>query len=209
MPDRSSADRRPWLCALRHLPGPRDRLRHLRARPRGLRAGERAEVAKNYDLAVVEYTKAAARQPRRHRRAAGARAREAARRAGTRVPRAARSPAPSATKRRSVEYQIASELNPSDALVDEALRDTRQKLRTKIAVTRNGKTELESLIERSRDLPPPGLDLPADAKLPDSLVFSSASSRNVFRSIAQFAGLNVVFDPAFRDETDQRRPAQA
>ena len=80
-----------------------------------------------------------------------------------------------------VEYQLASELNPSDALVDEALRDTRQKLRTKIAVSRNGKTELESLIERSRDLPPPGLDLPADVKLPDSLVFSTASSRDVFR----------------------------
>ncbi len=84
--------------------------------------------------------------------------------------------------------------------MDEALRSVRQKLRTKIAVTRNGKTELESLIERSRGLPPPGLDLPADAKLPDSLVFSSASSRNVLRSIAQFAGLNVVFDPGFRDE---------
>jgi general secretion pathway protein D len=32
-------------------------------------------------------------------------------------------------------------------------------------------------------------------------VFSSASSRNVFRSIAQFAGMNIVFDPGFRDET--------
>jgi general secretion pathway protein D len=85
--------------------------------------------------------------------------------------------------------------------VAEALRDTRQKVRTKVAVTRGGKTELESLIERMRDVAPPGLDLPDDAKLPDSLVFSSASSRQIFRSIAQLSGLNVVFDPAFRDET--------
>ena len=53
-----------------------------------------------------------------------------------------------------VEYQLSSELNPTDTEVDQALRDTRQKLRTKVAVTRGGKTELESLIERSRDLAP-------------------------------------------------------
>jgi general secretion pathway protein D len=165
----------------------------------GLRAGERAETARNYDLAVVEYTKALRANPDDDN------ARLALERAKLRASQEhafrARTLAGAERYEEALgEYQIASELNPSDALVDEALRDVRQKLRTKIAVTRNGKTELESLIERSRTLPPPGLDLPADAKLPDSLVFSSASSRNVFRSIAQFAGLNVVFDPGFRDE---------
>ena len=165
----------------------------------GLRAGERAETARNYDLAVVEYTKALRANPDDDN------ARLALERAKLRASQEhafrARTLAGAERYEEALgEYQIASELNPSDALVEEALRDVRQKLRTKIAVTRNGKTELESLIERSRGLPPPGLDLPADAKLPDSLVFSSASSRNVFRSIAQFAGLNVVFDPGFRDE---------
>ena len=165
----------------------------------GLRAGERAETARNYDLAVVEYTKALRANPDDDN------ARLALERAKLRASQEhafrARTLAGAERYEEALgEYQIASELNPSDALVEEALRDVRQKLRTKIAVTRNGKTELESLIERSRSLPPPGLDLPADAKLPDSLVFSSASSRNVFRSIAQFAGLNVVFDPGFRDE---------
>ena len=166
----------------------------------GFRAGETAETAKNYDLAVIEYTKAVRANPD------DANARLALDRAKLRASQehAFRGRTLAGAERYEEalgEYQLASELNPSDALVDEALRDTRQKLRTKIAVTRNGKTELESLIERARVMPPPGLDLPPDATLPDSLIFSGASSRNVFRSIAQFAGLNIVFDPAFRDET--------
>ena len=196
MPDRSSADQRAWACALGLslvlVSG-------CATGGGGLRAGERAEIAKNYDLAVVEYTKALRANPdddstrlaldRAKLRASQEHAFRARTLAGAERYEDA-----------LIEYQLASELNPTDALVDDALRDIRQKVRTKVAVTRNGKTELESLIERSRDLPPPGLDLPADAKLPDSLVFSSASSRNVFRSIAQFAGLNLVFDPGFRDE---------
>jgi general secretion pathway protein D len=166
----------------------------------GLRAGERAEMARNYDLAVVEYTKALRANPDDNEvRLALDRAKV---RASQEHAFRARTLAGAERYEEALgEYQLASELNPTDTLVEEALRDTRQKLRTRIAVTRNGKTELESLIERSRELPPPGLDLPADAKLPDSLVFSSASSRNVFRSIAQFAGMNIVFDPGFRDET--------
>ena len=166
----------------------------------GFRAGETAETARNYDLAVIEYTKAVRANPD------DTNARLALDRARLRASQehAFRGRTLAGAERYEEalgEYQLASELNPSDALVDEALRDTRQKLRTKIAVTRNGKTELESLIERARVMPPPGLDLPPDATLPDSLIFSGASSRNVFRSIAQFAGLNIVFDPAFRDET--------
>ena len=49
--------------------------------------------------------------------------------------------------------------------------DARQRLRAQVSVTRGGRTELESLIARTRDLPAPGLDLPADVKLPGSLVF--------------------------------------
>jgi general secretion pathway protein D len=98
-----------------------------------------------------------------------------------------------------VEFQMAAELNPASGDVDAALRDTRLKLRTRLAVSREGKTELQSLIERSRGLAPAGLDLPPGIKLPDSLVFSNASSRMVFMALGRFAGLSVVFDPAFRD----------
>ncbi len=166
----------------------------------GFRAGETAETARNYDLAVIEYTKAVRANPD------DANARLALDRAKLRASQehAFRGRTLAGAERYEEalgEYQLASELNPSDALVDEALRDTRQKLRTKIAVTRNGKTELESLIERAASHAAAGTGPAARCKLPDSLIFSGASSRNVFRSIAQFAGLNIVFDPAFRDET--------
>ena len=162
-------------------------------------AGEQAEVAKDFDRAVVEYTKALRANPQ------DANVRLALQRARLRASQE------HAFKGRKLvaaeryeeglgEYQLASELNPTDGTIDEALRDARQKVRTKIAVNRSGKTELESLVERMRDAAPPGLDLPDDAKLPDSLVFSSASSRQVFRTIAQLSGLNVIFDPSFREE---------
>jgi len=165
-----------------------------------LQSGQRAEDAKDYDRAVVDYTNAVRANPDDQN------ARQALQRAKLRASQEhafrARSLASAERYEEAlVEYQLASELNPTDSQVDAALRETRQKVRTKTIASRGGKTELEALIERSRDLAPPGLDLPAGAKLPDSLVFSSASSRSIFRSIAQFAGLNVVFDPAFREET--------
>ncbi len=164
-----------------------------------VRAGEQAETLKDYDRAVVEYTKALRANPNDPNvKLALDRARMRASQAH--AFRGRRFLSTEHYEEALVELQMASELNPTDATVEEALRDTRQKLRTKIAVTRGGKSELESLIERTRDLAPPGLDLPSDAKLPDSLVFSNASSRQVFRTIAQLSGLNVVFDPAFREE---------
>jgi hypothetical protein len=98
-----------------------------------------------------------------------------------------------------VEYQLAAELNPTSSVIDEELRSTRNKLRTKVAVSREGKTDLQTLIERTRDLPPPGLDLPPNVKMPDSLTFREASSRDVFTAIARFAGISLIFDPAFRE----------
>jgi general secretion pathway protein D len=164
-----------------------------------IRAGEQAETLKDYDRAVVEYTKALRANPTdQNIKLALDRARMRA--SQEHAFRGRRFLANEHYEEALVEFQMASELNPTDSSVDEALRDTRQKLRTKIAVTRGGKSELESLIDRTRDLAPPGLDLPSDAKLPDSLVFSNASSRQVFRTIAQLSGLNVVFDPAFREE---------
>ena len=141
-----------------------------------LRAGERAESAYDYDKAVVEYT-AAVREKPDDRNARGALQRARLRASQEHFIAGRRLEAADQHEQALVEYQLASELNPSDGRVDAALRETRQRLRTKIAVTRGGKTELQTLVDRTRDLPPPGLDLPADATLPDSLVFSSASSR--------------------------------
>jgi general secretion pathway protein D len=162
------------------------------------RAGERAERAQDFDRAVVEYTKAVrARPDDRTARLALDRARLRA--SQEHYFRGRRLAAAERHEDALVEFQMASELNPASGDVDAALRDTRLKLRARLAVSRGGKTELQSLIERSRGLAPAGLDLPPGIKLPDSVVFSNASSRMVFMALGRFAGLSVVFDPAFRD----------
>jgi general secretion pathway protein D len=162
-----------------------------------LRDGQRAEDVQDYDRAVVEYTKAVRERPDdRQARLALDRARVRASQAH--YYRGRRLAAVERYEEAAIEFQFASELNPSDAAATTALRDMRQRLRTKVSVSRDGKTELQALVERSRDLAPPGLDLPETARLPDSLVFSEASSQLVFRALGQFAGINVVFDPSFR-----------
>ena len=133
------------------------------------------------------------------RRARRPRARQAARVAGPLQRAAAASRAAGKFDEALVEYQLAAELNPTNGDIDQELRATRNKLRAKVAVAREGKTELQTLIERTRDLPPPGLDLPADVKMPASLIFRDASSRDVFTAIARFANISLIFDPAFRD----------
>ena len=95
------------------------------------------------------------------------------------------------------EYQLAAEMNPASGEIAEELRSTQSLVRAKVAVNRNGKTELEALVERMRDQPLPGLEVPAEL-LPDSLTFRDASSQTVIRALAQMANVNVVFDPAFR-----------
>jgi general secretion pathway protein D len=164
----------------------------------GLRAGQRAERAGDYDRAVVEYTKAVRENPD-HAEARLALDRVRVRASQEHFFRGRRLAAAERYEEALAEYQLAAELNPTDATADAELRDTRQKLRTKVAVSRGEKTELQALIERSRDLGPAGLDLPDGSKLPDSLVFSNASSKQVFTALARFANISVVFDPSFRE----------
>jgi general secretion pathway protein D len=160
--------------------------------------GERAERAQDYDLAVVEYTKAVRARPD-DRNAHLALDRARLRAAQDHFFRGRRLAATERYEDALIELQVASELNPTSAEVDAALRDVRLKVRAKLAAAREGKTELQSLIERTRALAPPGLDLPSDVKLPDSLMFTNASSRMVFMALARFANLSVVFDPGFRE----------
>jgi general secretion pathway protein D len=163
-----------------------------------LRQARAAEQRQDYDLAVIAYTKVLrARPDDREVRASLQRARLRA--AQDHFARGRRLAAVGKLEEALVEYQLAAELNPASGEVDEALRSVRHALRSKLAVRREGRTELEALIDQTRGLPPPGLDLPQGLKLPETLVFRNASSRDVFAALAQFAGVNVVFDPAFRE----------
>ncbi len=163
-----------------------------------IRKGEIAEQRQDYDLAVVEYTEAARQRPSDASiRLSLERARLRA--AEVHLSKGRRAASLGKLDEALIEFQIASQLNPTSTTIDEAVRDTRTKLRAKVAVTREGKTELQSLVEKSRDLPLPGLDLPAGINLPESLSFRDASSRDVFTAIGRFAEFSLVFDPAFRD----------
>jgi general secretion pathway protein D len=161
-----------------------------------MRAGRNAELQQDYDRAVLEYTKAVRLEPTAQNRAALQRAKIRA--SMDHFQRGRRFHETGRYEEAVVELQGASELNPESRDISDLLIDARQKLRAKLAAPRDGQTELETLINQSRNLPPPGLDLPA-VQLPDSLVFRNASSRDIFTSLGRFADVNIVFDPAFRE----------
>ena len=164
------------------------------------RAGQQAENAERFDEAVAHYTRALEERPDdRERQLSLERARLRASEAhfyqGRRLAGEAR------LEEALIEFQIAADLNPTSREIDDRLRETRARLRARLAERGEGQTALEAVIDRARELPPAGRDLPDDLTLPDSLVFRDASTRNVLVAIARFSGLNVIFDPAFRDST--------
>jgi len=163
-----------------------------------LHGGQAAEQRQDYDLAVVEYTKAL----REHPDSMDARVfleRAKLRASQDHFTKGRRYAATGKFDLALAEFEVAAELNPGSGEVDEELRSTRNKLRAKVAASREGKTELQTLIERARDLPPPGLDMPSGIKMPASLTFRDASSRDVFTGVARLAGISITFDTAFRD----------
>ncbi|MEO8257098.1 MAG: hypothetical protein ABI868_07100 [Acidobacteriota bacterium] len=162
------------------------------------RHGRDAERLQDYDLAVVEYGKALKLKPGDVAVRLGL-DRARLRASEQHFQRGRRLAATGKLEESLVEYELAAELNPGNGAVDEELRSTRSQLRTKIAVSREGKTRLQTLVERTRDLPPPGLDLPANVRMPTTVMFRDASSRDVFLYIARYADLSLSFDPAFRE----------
>lgn len=163
-----------------------------------MRRGAAAEQRQDYDVAVAEYTNLLRTKPndatlrlsleRAKLRASGDHFQSGRRLAAT-----------GKLDQALVEYELALELNPTDGDIESALKDVRTQLRTKVAIAREGKTELQTLVERARDTPPAGMDLPANVKMPASLVFRDAGSRDVYLAIARFANLSISFDPTFRD----------
>jgi general secretion pathway protein D len=159
---------------------------------------DQAEQRQDYDLAVVEYAKALRLNPE-DRNTRGALERSKLKASQDHFNRARRLSATGKFDQALVEYQVAAELNPSNAELDQELNATRNKLRAKIAVAREGKTELQTLMDRTRELPPPGMDLPTGVKMPASLTFRDAASRDVFTAISRLANISVIFDSTFRD----------
>jgi general secretion pathway protein D len=157
-----------------------------------------AELRRDYDRAVVEYTKVLRQKPDDGDARAGLE-RSKVRASEEHLQRARRLSALGKLDEALVEYGMAADLNPTSNVIDDELRSTRGKLRVRVAVSREGKTELQTLIDRTRDLPPAGLDLPANARMPATLSFRDAGSRDVFMAIARFAGISLIFDSTFRE----------
>jgi general secretion pathway protein D len=163
-----------------------------------LHLGQKAEMASDYDRAVIEYTRAAQEKPN-NRDITLALDRAKIRAAEMHFSRGRRLAATGKLDEALNELQIANELNPTSGDIQAELRRTRTAVRNKIAVSADGKTQLETLVDRTREEAPEGLGLPKDVKLPPSFVFREASSRDVIVTLARYGNLNVVFDPAFRE----------
>jgi len=164
--------------------------------PNALRVGELAEKREDFDQAVVAYAQAQVADPD-DRDAALSLRRAKLRASAQHYAKGRRLSGAGNYEEALVEFQLALELNPVNGDAETAVRETRTVLRTKMAIRKDGITQLESVISRARALPPQGRELP-DVTLPDSLVFREAGSRDVLTSLARFAGISLVFDPQFR-----------
>ncbi len=163
-----------------------------------LRDGQRAERERDYDQAVIAYTRALQERPHdRNIQLALERARLRAAQMhyaeGRRLEREAR------WEDALAEYRIAYDLNPGMADIERAIRAMRDAVREELAARPEGQTALEALIDSTLDSAPPGLDLPRGIVLPASVVFSSESSRAVFSALGSLGDISIVFDAQFRD----------
>ena len=165
----------------------------------GVRAGQQAELNQDFDQAVIEYTKALHEKPN------DAKLKQDLERAKLRasqdhLTQGRRYAANAQWDEALLELQTAYELNPTSHDIEETLRTVRAQQRNQVAVDRAGKTQLETLVDRARELPVAGGQLPTDATLPASLTFPNASARTVFLSLARLGNISVVFDPGYRDQ---------
>jgi general secretion pathway protein D len=164
-----------------------------------LREARQAENRQDYDRAVVEYTRALQQDPDDVNARSGLQ-RARLRSSQEHFTSARRLAALGRLDEAVAEYQLAAEMNPDNREIADELTATQNLLRAKIPVNRDGKTELESLVERMRLEPLPGLDVPAEP-LPELMTFKDSPDQTIIRALAQMAMVNVVFDPAFRPTT--------
>jgi general secretion pathway protein D len=97
-----------------------------------------------------------------------------------------------------LELQIASQLNPTNGDADRDLQAVRAALRAKLSAPENGKTQLESLLSKTRDAMPAGNELP-DVKIGQITTGRQMTSRELYMTIAKLGNLSVTFDQTFRE----------
>src|SRR5918993_3206647 len=148
-----------------------------------LRDARRAEERQDYDVAVVEYTRAVQRDPDSVTARTGL-VRARVRASQDHFTRARRHVANRRFDEAVKEYKLATELNPDNRAIADELEQTQNQLRAQVLINRDGKTELEALVERMKDQRLPGLDVPAEP-LPEEVTFRDASNQLIIRALAK------------------------
>ena len=163
-----------------------------------LQLAEQAESANDFDYAVAQYTRLLRADPsNRDARLGLDRAKLRAAEMHLRRGRVLFSQG--SYDEAVVELQLASELNPTDSIVEADLRAARAAQRAKLTSPEGGPTTLESLLTRTRNLAPVGLDLP-DMTLPGTIeTGTQTTSRQLYLMLGRLGGLSVVFEPTFRE----------
>ncbi len=159
---------------------------------------QRAEKAGRFDQAVALYSQAVTDNPdnrhlsqdleRAKLRASEAHALEAARRLQLHDLDGA-----------VEEYQIALTLNPTSAELARHLREVDETIAERGAEAE--RNSLDNLKKRLRAAPFGNLQIAPGARAPAGFIFHDASLRDVLLSLGTLAGVNVIFDSDFRDET--------
>jgi len=158
------------------------------------RAGEKAEQIQDYDRAVLEYSKALTQKPNdaQYAQALG----RARLRASTEHANLARRLAGRGLYKEALdEYRLALDLNPGSVAIQQAIGD--------VEARREAGRQFRSIDEikaRAREQSLPGLDLGPEAREPLGLIFRGASLQEAYQALGRAAGINVVFDPDFRDQ---------
>jgi len=166
-----------------------------------LTLAHQAEQTHNYDLAVAEFTKALREHPNNREAQLGLQ-RAKLRASDAHLVTGRRLYAQGKFDEALLELQLSAELNPTNADAAHEVETVRKALRTKLSMPEGGQTQLESLMQRSRDFVAPGAELP-DVTLGTIATGRVANSRELYLLIAQQGKLSVNFDPSFREVATQ------
>jgi general secretion pathway protein D len=159
------------------------------------REGERAERLQQYDHAVLEYSKAVKQAPGNVQYQRGlhrARLRASEEHANS----ARRLAARGQYKEALDEFRLALDLSPESGTLAGEMRTTEE---ARLAGT--APPDIAKMKERAREKGLAGLTLGPAAREPLGLSFRGASLREAYQALGKAAGINVVFDPGWQDQT--------
>ncbi len=162
------------------------------------KAGEVAESNGRFDEAVSYYTRAVKKDPNNSNYQSNLKRAKL---------RAAEAHALQATRHKNAgeldaaqrELQLALAMNPTDSNLVQELAKIDPAIQEKNAQV--ALTNIDRLKEQARETPLGRLELAPGSEEPAGFLFREASLRDVFLSLGKMAGVNMVFDGAFTDQT--------